>query len=159
MADAGVKNQDAIAFWDIFLQRNNADEYIYSDDDIRSFLPVLYLMLYQAMGQKCPMGVQAELHKILEESGVPNDADQETVQKGIDAYFKAHPVNENLQKAFDRFARENFQKTPPSELGKSFEAFTDKRKISFDQESQKNSAKKSGGALSVFMNTKILDKD
>lgn len=158
MRDIAINKKDGAAFWDIFLQRNATGEYIYSDDDIRSFLPVLYLMLYQVMGKECPLAVQAELHKMLEEIGIAGDADQETVQKGVNAYFEAHPVNQNLQKAFDRFVLENFKKMDPNELGHSFEAFADSRKIIFDQDSQKKTAKKPGGALSLFMNTKVLEE-
>jgi hypothetical protein len=150
--------QKTLAFWDIFLQRDPAGDYVFSDVDIRGFLPLLFIQLYQVLGERTPQPIQQQLRHFVEALGLPADTDSKGLEQVVKAHFEANPPNPHLVKAYERFLREHSKGELSAELGRSFEKFAGERAVAFEK-SPVTGNKKAGGALSALLGIKNFESN
>jgi hypothetical protein len=91
----------------VFDQQNDDGEHVFSDEDVRHFVPLLLLSL----GGDVDTGALGEETLLLigetaAAAGIEGDASGEAAAEKITAYYEANPPNEALLEALNRFLRE-----------------------------------------------------
>ena len=140
--------------FEIFHQQDADGSYLYTQDDMLHFVPVLL----KSFGDPENLSniAQMLMGKLAEKMGLSPDTPEAELQGKVDAYFAEHPVNPGLLSVFEQFLREEMAGGGGEEVGKAFAKFlTDQE--SFERLKPENKPDPAKSPMS-FMMQSIKDK-
>jgi hypothetical protein len=97
----------------VFLAKNGDGSYVYEGDEVRAFLPLVFLTLVKAVGwNDSPPSVQQALAMFAEDIDF-RGGDAAAFTEALERHYGAHPPNEHLVRAFRRFLEEQVRESAP----------------------------------------------
>lgn len=108
MADDVERHADALAA--LINQRAADGAFVFSDDDVRHFLPLLCLSVARELPDvEFPASVQTLLAEFAAASGIDGTTAPDQVQQAVEKFYAARPIAPGLKTAVEQFLRELLQ--------------------------------------------------
>lgn len=107
MASNQAKQQNTERLLSFFERQDDEGLYYYSDEDVRHFLPLLVLTLAtEDPDLTWPPAITKLMQEFTRSIDLPDNASAAQLNEAVDAYYKAHPIDKELQNNFQVLVRE-----------------------------------------------------
>lgn len=116
--------QKAARLLAVFERKREDGGYYFSDDDVRHFLPLVFLTVSEGPpAAELPEAVVQLLGVFAAQAGVEPSDGAGDVQRAVERYYEEHPVHPELLAAFQKFVREELAGSGDAAVARAFAHF------------------------------------